>query len=277
MENEPLESCRSDAHAQAVATASAPALHRGFFERHGAAIQSICTVVGLIIAYLMLKSLHISESQLEASIEPRIDMTWHIPPQHANWPIPAVTHDVMGIPWSNSVSAEKLTSTQLEEVVTFMTNLTRITIRNCGAVGVSDVELVMRLEANLDDRGTVTNAVFESTAQMLAAKLAPNEEFVHDFGDDPALERLVTMRGERAKGRVACYVIRYRRVVDKKPKFKLMCFEAFTIATGRLIVMPIGVNYRSFYPNGIQPPRVIKSALMKFLDQLDVTSPVDDQ
>jgi hypothetical protein len=64
-----------------------------------------------------------------------------------------------------------------------------------------------------------------------------------------------------------------------KPKFRLICFEAWrsSLTSDQAFAAPMGIASLSSYPNGLLLPKSIKTGVMKFLEQLDVISPVDDQ
>ena len=251
---------------------------KGFFERYGAAIQTVSTVVGVIIAGLMLWSLRISRHQLESSIEPRLDVVWKSPTVDLGPSIKAETHSISGISISNSIGS--LTGLQWDRLWQGMrTNFAMVVIRNAGAVQISDVQLIMRLEADLDGSGTVTNAFYESIAEILSESLAPNNTLAHDFGTESALGRLVSLPRERARSHVTCFVIKYRQSVDMKPKTKLICFEAMRISPNpeRVIAVPVPLPaFLSYYPNGSLSPRIIKNGIAKFLEQMDAIPSLDD-
>lgn len=253
---------------------------RGFFERHGAAIQTVATVLGVVIAGLMLWSLGISRRQLESSIEPRLEISCGMPPIDLGGIIIPETNYVPGsaVPLTNVLAS--LDHSQLDRLKERLANLTKLKIRNAGAVSISDVQITLRLEAVLDERGEVTNAVYEGPLQGLSANLGPNMSVIHDFAE-PALVRLAAERQVPAGTHVVCYVLTYRRSVDMKPKARLIVFQAWRLEPGSgpaafVAAMPFG-TYTSYYPKNGLSPRVIKEGVRKFLDQLDVMSPLDDQ
>jgi hypothetical protein len=252
---------------------------KGFFERHGAAIQTVSTMLGVVIAGLMLWSLVISRRQLESSIEPRLDIACAPHSAELGGAIAAETNSWNGMLITNALMPNHLTSAQQERLIDTLASYTRISIRNAGAVAISDVQILMRLEAGLDGSGTVTNAVYESCRQTLSTNLRPNETVVHDFGSEPALARLVRNPHAPTRSRVVCYLIGYRRSIDMKPKFRLICFDAwrFLPASDRAFAVPLGIAGLGSYPNSVLLPRSVKSGIMKFLEQLDVVSPTDDQ
>ncbi|MEI7728304.1 MAG: hypothetical protein WCO56_01980 [Verrucomicrobiota bacterium] len=174
---------------------------------------------------------------------------------------------------------ENNTTSQLERLSqAFFTNQTKITFKNVGAVAICDLQVLMRLEAALDSTGALTNPVYEISEQMLANSLKPGQNLAHNFGSEPALQRLVAMPRERARSHVLCYVIRYRREIDKKPKIKLICFERVQLLpkSDAAFVRPTGIKGISHNPNGVNLPRVVKRAIWQFLEQLDIVTPLDD-
>ena len=250
----------------------------GFLDRHGPAVQSGCAVVGVCIAALMIWSLKTSMKQLELSIEPRLEVSGESPAIDLGSVVKVSTNYALGVPITNVITPSNLTTAQSERVNQAFSNLRRITFKNAGAVGISDVEVAMRLEVDLDSDGTVTNAVYEHTGQIIARRLRPSELVVHDFAGEPVLTRLLTMPRDRARSHVVCYVIRYRRTIDMKPKIRLLCFEAFRLSydSDVAFAVPTGISSISYYPDGVSLPRVVKAGIWHFLEQLDIVSPLDD-
>jgi hypothetical protein len=110
---------------------------RGFFETHGAAIQTVATVLGVVIAGLMLWSLGISRRQLESSIEPRLDISCGMPLIDLGGIIIFQTNYVPGsaVPLTNVLAS--LDRSQMDRLKQSLTNLTKLRIRNAGAVAIS--------------------------------------------------------------------------------------------------------------------------------------------
>ena len=197
--------------------------HKTFFERHGAAIQTVATVVGVIIAALMLWSLGISRRQFESSIEPRLDVSCGMPAFDLGGVIMPETNYIPGSTIALTNVLSKLERPQLDRLKHALANLTKLKIRNAGAVPISDLQITLRLEAVLDERGEVTNALYETTSQVLSAKLSPNMSVAHDFAE-PALDRLAGVRSVPGGTHVVCYLLTYRRSVDMKPKSRVIVF-----------------------------------------------------
>lgn len=101
-----------------------------FLQTHGSIIQTICGVVGVVIAGLMVWSLLISRNQFEASIDPRLDVICELS-RHAQWNIHNLenklqTNYASGVVLTNVIDFEKLDTNELKitkETARFTKNL----------------------------------------------------------------------------------------------------------------------------------------------------------
>jgi hypothetical protein len=252
---------------------------KGFFERHGAAVQTITAVIGAGIALLMLWSLVITRRQLECSMEARLDfVACGFSPVSLGYVRFVTTNYIPGSVVALT-NVPELDGRQLELLKQSSTNLSKVEVRNAGAVSVSDVQVIMQLEAVLNEQGEVTNAVYEAAPELLSKELKPARNFVHDFAGS-ALTRLEGAPHVPGATHVVCFVILYRRTVDMKPRTKIVVFQRWRLcpdieASTFVAPMPFG-SWTSYFPVPGLSPRAIKTGVTKCLEQLDVVCPLDD-
>jgi hypothetical protein len=239
----------------------------GFFKRNESMIQASFAFANLCIAVAMLYSLLISRRQLEASVEPRLELTQGYPMDVYAPPIE--TNVISGITMTNVISVTRFDKSQMEAFRKSMTNSTRVIFKNTGAVDISDVQLIMRLKASQDENENVTNAVYENLSESISKSLCPDHNVIYDFKDDGYLNALVDPN--RLRNEVVCYVIRYRRSVDMKPKYMLVCFEPFKFTPGSKESFPILLTRPAvgYYPGGGKPPGDCIEGLSRFLQRLN--------
>ncbi len=248
-----------------------------FLNKHGTAIQTLVSVVGIIIAVIMVKSLGISRDQLAASTEPRLDIVCEIPVLDLGQ-IPVGTNYARDVPIPNAIITSNLSKTQLAALKAFNTNSSKMTFRNVGTVPISNVHLIARVEADFDDSGNVTNAIYESGLPKLTDGLMPGKNYTHDFGDDPAIGRMLAMSFPRRASHAVCYLIGYRRAIDMKLKTKTLYFEAMRVSPdSEPFAYAAGRSGLSYYPNNGPSPKAVRNGLNKCLEEIGLLPVAEDQ
>ncbi len=155
------------------------------------------------------------------------------------------------------------------------TNGIIVTLKNVGTVKISDLRLIASACVFFNSDSQITNNQVSMLSELLADTLANKQSITYDFGKQKA-ENMVIFRNGGELVRAACYVLRYRRSVDMKPKFKLIMF----FVGNDNFFMPVdSLNSRSTSASpfgNVNRLFVMKANARKFLADMEIPTAADN-
>jgi hypothetical protein len=250
----------------------------GFSGKYGPHIQTWSTVVQAGTALLMLvtlilgwRALVLSQQQFESSIEPELDVSYQAQFADTNFVTSltvanTVTNYTFGVPLVNMLTNANIGPT-----------LTKTVFKNIGNVPISNLEIFMWMEVVFDEHLKVKDFIYTRDAKLISNKLAPDQSVTYNFSDELTLQSLLKMSWQERNERALCFIVRFQRTVDMKPKFKLIVFVPRMTIGKQVFAMPVDNNfqYGTFSKNGdIPDDRKMRAEAKNILERLDI--PISD-